>query len=497
MAGIQKIKIPVLPSELTIDAIKPYFQTIFAAFTANQRKIEHALKVFENQHAIAGKVRRYEDDSEVNNQVSTPYLYEMVRFKTGYAFGNPKEYAQSDDSQTNGLRYINRYSKDSGERAKDKSVATYVYATGTGYYFIEPKNNDFDPESEAPYVIYDKNPNTCAKIYSSYNGEEELFDILLNSYDYSDNGIINTKTILSIYLPDMYYEFETTNGFVNYLERTEKRKPRAVYKMLPLVEKYANDERIGIIEIGESLQDAIDKLHSDQLDNVDDLVNELLVFMNTSLGKDNAEQARNLRDAKKNGVILLNDKNPEIKADVKTITQKLDYNGIITIIETMKRDLFDSCGVPIPSSDTSNGTKAGAVEKGNGYDNAYNRILDDYNSFEKADREVLKRKLFICKSFANSKVNDINASEIDIKYNPNMTDNMLTKSQSYVNFVEHGVPPVLAIQWCRISNDAITPAKQIEEYQAKLEEEKVKKEAEQLAQQNNGIVTSDGEDING
>ena len=270
----------------------------------------------------------------------------------------------------------------------------------------------------------------------------------------------------------MYYEFKTSGDYALFEDLPEKTKPRAVYKMLPLVEKFANESRIGIVEVGRSLQDAIDKANSQQLDNIEDLVNELLIFKNTVLGRDQDEEAAFLKNAKKNGVIVLHDKTPEVESDVKTITQKLDYNGIIQIINNMKRDLFDSCGVPIPSSQlSSGGSNNGAVEKGSGYDNAYNRILDDYNSFEKADREVLKRKLFICKNFSNSKVNDLYASDIDIKYNPNMTDNMLTKSQSYVNFVEHGVPPVLAIQWCRISNDAITPAKQIEEYKAKLRAE--------------------------
>ena len=138
-------------------------------------------------------------------------------------------------------------------------------------------------------------------------------------------------------------------------------------------------------------------LYLASLDNVEDLVNQMLILMNTVLGKDADEEAKNLKIAKRNGVLCIFDKNPDIKADVKTISEKLDYAGIATIIEGMKRDLFDSCGVPIPSSSlSSGGSKTGAVEKGNGYDNAYNRILDDYNSFEKADREVLKRKIFIC-----------------------------------------------------------------------------------------------------
>lgn len=498
MAGISKIKIPIKPEELTIESIVPYLGDILTQFNQNQSKIEHNWKIFEIQHDIANKIRRYEEDSDNNNKCCTPYLYEMVTFKSGYAFGNPKEYAQSSEGQSKSLNYLNRYSRDANERTIDKNVATYNYATGCGYYFIEPKKGDVDLEYEAPYVIYAKKPDECAKIYSSYNGEPELFDMLVTTVKKIIDGKEKDVTTLSVYLPNVYtvFEYNELAGIpYRFTEITKERKDRAVYKMLPLVEKYSNESRLGIVEIGESLQNAIDKLNSDQLDNVDDIVNELLVFFNTILGKNQKEEANFLKNAKKNGVIVLNDKSAEFKADIKSVTQKLDYNGIATIINNMKRDLFDSCGVPIPSSEASSGgSNTGAVEKGNGYDNAYNRILDDYNSFILADREVLKRKIYICKGYANSKVNDLYASDIDIKYNPNMSDNMLTKSQSYVNFVTNNVPPALAIQWCRIANDANTPAKQIEEY---IEKQKAAQEIEKEEQKINDINASNSENING
>lgn len=503
MAGIEKIKLPLQAKSLTIEAIEPYLSTILEKFNKNVTKIKDLWKVYENQHTIYTKTRRYEDDSDVNNIVSTPYLWEMVNFKTGYEFGNAKEYAQTEQSQTKSIKYLSRYAKDSNEKNIDKNVATYIHALGNAYTFIEPKSVVVDSEYEAPYVLYDKKPDTCAKIYSSYNGEEPLFDILVTELEEIEKNFAKTKTLVSIYLPNNYYEYKFDTSTVQWT-RT-KSEPRTVYKMLPLTEKFANESRIGIVEVGQSLQDAIDTLNSNQLDNVEDLVNQLLVFKNVVLGKDAQEEAATLKTAKKNGALCLFDKNPEIESDVKTIDNKLDYNGIMSVIENLKRDLFDSCGVPIPSSNTAN-AKAGAVEKGSGYDNAYNRALDDYNSFEKSDRELLKKKLFICKSFVNSKVDDLYASEIEIKYNPNMTDNMLTKSQSYVNFVEHGVPPELAIAWCRISNDAITPANQIRAYALELEKKEQEKAERELKPQqknvprgttNNDIGSGNTENING
>ena len=44
MAGIEKIKIPVLPKDLTIDAITPYLPYILEVFNKNKQKIEENWK---------------------------------------------------------------------------------------------------------------------------------------------------------------------------------------------------------------------------------------------------------------------------------------------------------------------------------------------------------------------------------------------------------------------------------------------------------------------
>ncbi len=68
-------------------------------------------------------------------------------------------------------------------------------------------------------------------------------------------------------------------------------------------------------------------------------------------------------------------------------------------------------------------------------------------------------------------MNELNASEIEIKYNPNMTDNMVSKSQAYQTFIQCGVPSDLAIAWCRLSNDPVTASRRIEQYREKLAQE--------------------------
>lgn len=472
MAGIEKIKIPVRKQELTLQAIEPYLPTVFSKFIANQTKIRHYWEVFENKHDIFNKTRRYEDDSDINNKVSTPHLWAIVNFKSGYALGNPKEYAQTDEKQTDDIKYLNKYSKSVNLRAVDKNVAVWTYATGLGYYFTEPKSENYDSETEAPFNVWLRPADTCCKVYSSYNGEEELFDMLVTSYKKIKEGKEKEYILISLYLPDYYYEFECDNTIPNTPQfniRPDKTVARTIYKKLPLTEKFANENRIGVVEIGETIQNAIDRIYSNEVDNVEDLVNEMLVFLNASLGETPEKKSENLRAAKRNGAIELFDKNPDIQADVKTISTKLDHTDILGLMESLKNELYATCGVPLAISDTSNGgNKQGALQLGNGWENAYDRLLDEINSFLIADYQLLEKILFICKKDPNSKLNELNASEVEIKYNPNMSDNMLSKAQAYQFFYKCGVPSRLIVEWCRLSNDPVTTSRMIDNYKADL-----------------------------
>jgi hypothetical protein len=122
-------------------------------------------------------------------------------------------------------------------------------------------------------------------------------------------------------------------------------------------------------------------------------------------------------------------------------------------------------------SDTNSGgtTKQGS-EVANGYENAYNRALTEINTLIQADREVLERVMWICKNTVGNRIESISVSDIEIKYDINLTDNILTKSQAYGTFIQT-MPPAMALRMCRLSNDPEAEGAQIVEYMAKKQEE--------------------------
>lgn len=483
--GISQITIPVKPNEVNIDVIIKYLDTIYDLFEHNSRKIRSDYNKYCLDHDILFKVRPH-DDTDVNNIVVIPALKSIVDWKTGYVFGNPIKYAQSKSIDTDDIHYLNKYVRNACQRSVDKEVGKWAYATGVGYYFIEPKSEDFDIESEAPYEIYCRPADTCAKVYSAFGANKALFDMLFTTYEEVISGTQKqTVKVLDVYTPDMLYTFEKRQ--LNKFELTNAQE-RGLYNKLPLVEKRWNTDGIGIVAMGESMQNAIDKLISNGLDNIEDVVNEIFVYKNVNLGTTTEEQKKNHTAMKKNGAVVLNTPpGSSNAASLETISPKMSLSEIHEMFSIINSSFHSSIGVPMEISETNSGgtTKQGS-EVANGYDNAYDRAIDDINTFIKADTELLEKIMWICKNTEGNKMDNLAPSEIEIKYSLNLTDNMLTKSQSYGTFIQT-MPPAMALRFCRLSNDPEAEGKLIEEY---MTEKSKNSKSFQQDEQDNQVINS-------
>lgn len=461
MDFVKRIEIPLRKNNLNKGAISPYLESVYQQFKKNKSIIERDYAIYTLNHEILGKVRPHQD-SDVNNTVFEPDIRAMVDWKVGYTVGNPIKYAQSKDMQTDDITELNKYIRNSNKRTVDAQVAKWAYATGVGYYFVNPKETEFNVKYEAPFNLFCVAPTTCGKVYSSYIGNEELFDFFVTeTEEIGKSGSSEKRTFLSVYLPNSFLEYEIKPPEIQFLSEQSRVK----YNMLPLVEKRFDDDYIGICSMAVGLQNAIDKLVSNSLDNIEDIVNEVWVFVNASLGKDEKEKANNFRIMKRAGAMEISSTNPNHQADVKTISTKLNLNDVLAFKENLKQAMYETVGVPRPSSNISSGNVTqGGGEIANGYDNAHNRALDDINTCIQADRYVLDRILTICKLTPDCNLDELYSSEIEIKYSFNMLNNMLTKSQSYVNFVANNVPPKLALRYASISNDPEAEGSLIESY---------------------------------
>ncbi len=466
--GIEKIKIPVRANELTFGVIEKYLPTIFEKFKNISAKIRQDYDFYRLNHPILNKTRYFNELSDINNKILVPSVKAMVDWKVGYIMGNPISYAQSKVESTDDIEYLNKYDRDVNKSTVDEEVYIWVCSTGVGYYFIEPKSISYNSDSEAPYNLYSIEADRCAKIYSSYLGNEELFDIIYTTHKRVDEDREYVFDVLDVYLKDQVITYERPSDNIHQFKH-KYTQSRGMSKPLPLVEKRGDYAGIGIASLCKSMQQAIDQVLSNGLDNVEEVVNQIFVYTNVDLGETANEMADNHRNMISNGALVIKDGSPDAKAKVDTIKPEIKLTEFAEIYNILNKALHDSAGVPMEQSNTNSGgtTKSGS-EIANGYENAYNRAMSEKNILVKADYELLKKILWICKNSTENKIDNVSASDINIKYNFNVTDNILIKSQAFGTLIQY-MPADMALRATRLSND---PEKEGARIDKKLAEEK-------------------------
>ena len=470
MAGIKDILIPIKVEDLTIEKVMPYLPRIMDAFRSNSQKIRKDYDTYCLEHDILNKTRPH-GDADVNNIVIEPHLAAMIDWKVGYIFGFPMKYAQSEEAQTDDIKYLNKYVRN-WKRKVDRDVGMWAFATGVGYYFIEPRKRPFDTEHEAPFTVYCREADSCFKVKSAYAGNEPLFDVLYAKHEITDQeGRNTTIEYLDVYFPRDYYLLQKDSLVAGDFKVVDHQKK--YYSKLPLVEKKLHNG-IGIVSMFRSLQYALDMLSSNNLDNLQDVVNVIYKYKGIATGETAEAKTAFHRGVVKNGAIEIPyQSGTPFPADLEIESVDALKLEDVNIFKTdLKRTMYETAGVPLATSDTNSGgtTKSGS-EVANGYENAYNRALDNVNDFIVADYELLEKMLWICNHTSNNKIDNLHASEIEIKYCLNLTDNILTKMQALVYAKEIGMPYNMALEKTKMSNDSDAEGKLWEAF-AELQERK-------------------------
>jgi SPP1 family phage portal protein len=488
--GIPQIKIPIRTSELTIEAVEPYIDSIFSQFEENAQKIRKDYDVFCLDQSILSKHRKYED-SDANNMVVIPNIRSCIEWKLGYTIGNPIKYAQTKDNQTDDIEILNKHFRSVSKNKVNEEEITWALVSGVGYTFTRPKTVDFDTNEEAPFDIFCIEADRCAKIRSSFLGEQELFDLIYTTYEeISKEGTKNTVKVLEFYFPKFMYQYEWRIGYPKWKRVDIKARP--LYKELPLTEKRPNKDGVGVVALGQDLADTMDMLISSGLDNVEEIVNQFFIYYNVNLGKTPEEQSANHRKAMKNKALVLNSQSKDAPAKLETLSPKLDLTQVADLYNLVNAVFHAIIGVPMEMSNTNSGgtTKQGS-EVANGYDHAYTRFLKDTNYFISADYEQLRKIMWIEKNSTNNKINNIGTYDIQIKYQPNQIDNILAKAQAFGTYIQF-MPPAMALRLVRASSDPEAEGKEIEEsevYKAWLSSKQPKTESPSNETNNNENLT--------
>ena len=482
-AGIQKIEIPITPDMVTPEVVTEYWGEIINKNKSNSKKIEYMLNFTNGIQDIYVKSRKF--DSENNNKVVENHDNVMVNLKKGFLLGDKREFAKKSDINSDDLIYLDRFLADVSFHTKDLAVKHNIYATGIGTDFVLPRTDIFEDvgenaaryksvdegynvEFDAPFVYECVDSRNNFVVYSSALGVAGIKDLFcVNISQINVKGI--KQTIYTVYAREWAAQFD---GSGTLMAGTLKETPIG-FKTLPMTEHSINETRMGVVEMTLDLLNTVNTTVSSSLDNIVDVVNQILVFLNCEI---DSEQIAAMYEQ---GAICIPDTGGTNKATLDKITVDLKHSDINVFFEQVLTRCYDIAGVPLASASGIGNGNNGAAYIGGGWTNAHTIIKRDIVALEQSDRELLRKMLAICKQNSSNPVNEINANQVEIKYNVNMSNDLLSKTQALQNLVDANIDYEDIVKVVGLWGDAKTVAKRWRE-----NVESLKKQTERAMQQN-------------
>ena len=366
--------------------------------------------------------------------------------------GNPISYSLGvSDKTSESLTLFQKYLKDSLKASKDIDKYENLYISGLALQYIMPKTTDYDKKSEAPFELYNIETGKAFKVYSSDVSNDPLFDVVVS--EEIDEKFVKRKVYDVFYIP----KNENPKGYCYCVTLDDKYKPKKdslekqPIKFLPLIEYSLNKNRMGIVELVIAIQDGLNTIQSNQADDIVDFVNAYLVFENQDLGDDWAKTVKEFRE---NRAILLKTKNPQTPAKLSLLKQAMQHTEINAFFEILVQEMYDIVACPKTSGGVTSGGDTGQARiLGNGWESAQNQAQVDISYVIQYEYELLKKQLAICKEYT-SYFENLYASDIDIKYSINMSNNILTKTQALQNLYDMHIPYEDALNITGVTNDS-------------------------------------------
>ena len=459
--GRAKITIPVSKDKFDLDPlkyVKHYLSGCITKHEINAKDCKELNDIYLGKQEILQK-QRFNFDKKNNNILVANHHFRQVEFKKGFTVGNPISYSlrtANSDKVSNELAQLKTYLTDADKFEKDIDKYEDLYKYGIAYQFLIPRRSDFEYGVEAPFELMNVEVETAFKVYSNDIASDELFDVIISNEIDSE---FKTQKLYYIYLlnknDDNYcyvYKFRNGNLYSPTAEMVnENYQQKQPYKFLPLIEYSLNKNRVGVIELVVSIGNALNILQSNQIDDIIDFVNAYIIFENV----DPKYVLENIEKFREKKTIAIKSNNPATPAKVSTLKQTLSHAEVNQLFDILKREMYDIVAVPQSSGEVSSGGDTGEARiLGNGWESAQNQAKVDTLYVSKFERKSLKCIISICKNDSKNKIRKLNANDISIKYDINMSNNILTKTQALSNLDAIDMPEEEALAMVGVTNDS-------------------------------------------
>lgn len=430
--------------DLDSNRVKQILTDVLPTHYRNMQDIQYLQGYLVGNQKILSKVKLVRE--EINNKVLENNCFHVIEFKKGFEFGNPIQYVQHSDGETKTeIDTLNKYMIANDKASKDIDISEDFFVSGTSYRYVRPSK-----EIDAPFEVFNVDPKQAGVVYSTDIDRKALLGFYLVSRTEMKNGEENEYYVITAYTKNRVFVYRADKDGTNWVLTYIPDKPELESHILgdiPIVEYPLNKNRLGLVELIMSTLDSLNKISSNDIDDIEQFVQALIVLVNADVDLDT------LAKAKQAGVMLVKDSNAQFKADIKSIVNKLLHSETKILYDRLYNNMLTIAGVPRMSDKVSSGDTGQARLVGEGWTMADERAKQDELSFKVAEKKLLKLILNICKATKNSDIKTLMPSDIEIKFTRNKSDNMLVKAQALINLMTAQVDPEVAFRTVELWSD--------------------------------------------
>lgn len=380
----------------------------------NKTEIDYLMEYKNGIQPILNKTKVVRE--EINNILVLNHAQMITRSVIGYFLGTPIQYIQSGENSKEQIDLLNRYVQYEDKASVDKEIGEYQSICGTGYRIVYTDGIYTD---EVPFEEKALNPSTTYVVYENTVAERPLVGVTYMSLLNVNGDSIGSK--IYAYTDFGMYEFISDYGTMVTSDSLVSFKEYNIGGV-PIIEYPNNMWRLGDWELCMGLMDAINSLHSGRLDDIDQVVQSLIVFINAEIDSEKYDEMRN------SGVVLLKN-NTQNQSSVESIDNKLDQAGMNMFAQELESLLYALIGIPDRNNRSGGGGDTGqAVELRDGWADLEVVARNKELVWKKSEKQTLKIIINIMNAKQGSKLSLL---DVDIKFSRNKNNNLLVKTQGY------------------------------------------------------------------
>lgn len=385
---------------------------------------QQAMDYYLGNHAIKEKERK-EDDAP-NAQTVCNHAKDISDTASSYFLGTPLTYTlkKSDENQDakgeaafdNLLKALEKATTDDDDQ--ENSLMLSICGKTYEYVYIaenksELREQPIDPQNA--FIVYDQSIE-----------HNELFGVYYYEKKNDAKPQQEKPDTYLIMMTDNVLKYYKIPGGVTTIVQPYEEVPHNLGR-IPLIEYKNNRFTIGDFSQQIGLIDAYNTMTSDRINDKEQFIDAILVIYGALLGDDEEETDEAIKKLKKKKLLEL----PEEGSRAEYLIRQLDENGMETLREALKEDIYTFSHVPNLTDENFAGNSSGVAME---YKLLGLEMLT--KTKERWYRRGLRKRLEIFLYFLSLKGSSLSADEVEITFSRSLPKNLVELSQIVNNLAD-------------------------------------------------------------